>query len=116
MQTTPRSGYKIERNMNIREYKKRYAICKDSNGKMLYAGDTVELSIPLEIKSKWESIVMWNMIDGAFVDPHPSHSAIGLNSHRLLRSFLQDGIKVKNDEVEWCNLAPSVVKVKSFHK
>lgn len=34
--------------MNIKQYKKRYLICKDDFGKNIYAGDTVELYCPIE--------------------------------------------------------------------
>lgn len=94
--------------MDIREYKKRYAICNDSNGKMIYVGDTVELSMPLELRSKWRSKIMWNMLDGAFVDSAPAHVMLG-GDNRCLRDFFGDGLMMSGEN-------PSVVKVKSFYK
>ena len=70
--------------MTIREYKKRYRICEDVEGKTIYAGDTVELYNGVEMRSSWTSLVYWNMVDGAYVDSHPGHVKNG--TRQLQRS------------------------------
>lgn len=59
--------------MTIRNYKKAYWIGKDSFGKMIYAGDTVEVWNPWETRTPHQSKVLWNRIDGAFIEAHPAH-------------------------------------------
>ena len=60
--------------MTIRNYKKEYWVGKDSFGKMIYAGDTVEVWLPWETRSSHQSKVLWNRIDGAFIESHPAQS------------------------------------------
>ena len=72
--------------MTIRQYKKKYFICKDDFGKMIYLGDTVEVWKPCETKP-YKSIVYWNRLDGAFVDGHPGHVKMGHSTHRSLNEF-----------------------------
>jgi hypothetical protein len=104
--------------MKIKDYKKKYAICKDNNGKTIYAGDTVRLHAPMEIKSAWESIVHWNMLDGAFVESHPSHIKMGMGSgHRELRYFIdQDVITIPDQDGKMHDYTCFAVKVRSFYK
>lgn len=64
--------------MNLRQYKKKYFICKDDNGKMIYAGDTVELFLPCITKIPYQTIVYWNKVDGAFVESFDKKSDIPL--------------------------------------
>jgi hypothetical protein len=104
--------------MTIRQYKKRYAICKDDNGKVIYAGDTVELNIPWETSSTYQSKVYWSMLHGAFVDSHPAHISLqGRNNHRNLSDFLnQEPIKITYDTGEQKTKCGCCRKVKSFYK
>ena len=75
--------------MTIRHYKKAYWIGRDSFGKMIYDGDTVEVWLPWETGSPHQSKVFWNRMDGAFIESHPAHNAIhGRVHHRDLRSYL----------------------------
>jgi hypothetical protein len=75
--------------MTIRNYKKAYWIGKDSFGKMIYAGDTVEVWLPWETGSPHQSKVLWNRLDGAFIEAHPAHNAIHKKvHHRDLRSYI----------------------------
>ena len=75
--------------MTIRNYKKEFWIGKDSYGKMIYAGDTVEVWLPWETGTSHQSKVIWNRLDGAFIESHPSHNAIhGKVHHRDLRYYL----------------------------
>ena len=77
--------------MNLRQYKKKFFICLDNNGKKVYKDDSVELHLPHETKSAYQSIVYWNMIDGAFVDSHPVHVNINrANYQRGLRDYLNE--------------------------
>ena len=73
--------------MTIRQYKKKYFICKDDFGKMIYLGDTVEVWMPCEAKP-YQSCVYWNRLDGAFIDGHPAHVKMGISIHRNLSNFL----------------------------
>ena len=75
--------------MTIRHYKKAYWIGRDSFGKMIYAGDTVEVWLPWETGSPHQSKVLWNRLDGAFIEAHPAHNAIHKKvHHRDLRSYI----------------------------
>ena len=75
--------------MTIRNYKKAFWIGKDSYGKMIYAGDTVEVWLPWETRSPHQSKVLWNRIDGAFIEAHPAHIKMHEKvHHRDLRSYL----------------------------
>ena len=75
--------------MTIRNYKKMYWIGRDSFGKMIYSGDTVEVWLPWETGTPHQSVVIWNRMDGAFIESHPAHNAIhGKVHHRDLRSYL----------------------------
>lgn len=76
--------------MTIRQYKKLYAICKDDNGKVIYAGDTVEVHLPIETSTPHQSKVYWNMLDGAFIKAHSAHKFLhdGNDSSRNLRDYL----------------------------
>jgi hypothetical protein len=102
--------------MNIRHYKKLYYICKDDNGKKIYAGDVVEVRIPWETKTSYQSVVYFNMLDGAFIDAHPGHVKMGLSTHRSLRDFLdKEAIDIMVDD-ELTTVKPYCKKVKSFYK
>ena len=69
----------------------------DDYKKKLYVWDFVELKIPMEVKSSWISRIYWNPVDGAFVDSHPAHKAMGLgNGYRDLRSFLGEKYDISN--------------------
>jgi hypothetical protein len=75
--------------MTIRNYKKAFWIGKDSFGKMIYAGDTVEVWLPWETRSPHQSKVFWNRMDGAFIEAHPAHNKMHEKvHHRDLRSYL----------------------------
>jgi hypothetical protein len=75
--------------MNVRQYKKRYAICEDDNGRMIYPGDTVEVHMPWETHNSHQSRVYWNPLDGAYIDAHPGHRKMDLGSkHRRLRDYI----------------------------
>jgi hypothetical protein len=108
--------------MTIRNYKKQFWVGRDSFGKMIYAGDTVEVWLPWETRSPHQSVVIWNRMDGAFIESHPSHNAIhGKVHHRDLRSYLNTpAIPVWNyDEDEEGVITGHeqgyVKKVKSFY-
>jgi len=88
--------------MTIRLYKKRYFICLDDNKKKIYVGDTVEVHLSHETHTPHQSIVYWNMLDGAFIESHPAHKRLG-SSHRDLGNYINK-----------CN--SKCVKVKSFNK
>ena len=76
-------------NRKIKQYKKKYFICKDNFGNKIYAGDTVELSCPQETSTTWISIVHWNMLDGAFVDSHPAHKSMFNSVNRELSGLIK---------------------------
>jgi len=102
--------------MNIRHYKKLYYICKDDYGKKIYAGDTVEVRIPYETKSSHESVVYFNMLDGAFIDAHPGHVKMGLSTHRNLSDYLnKEPMEIMLDD-ELTTVKTYCKKVKSFNK
>ena len=106
--------------MNIRQYKKKYLICKDDFGKNIYVGDTVELYCPIEVKSPWTSIVCWSMLHGAWVDSHSAHRALSQNpeQQRMLYNLI--------GQEEWniCTVGEDIPtsykgyckKIKSFNK
>jgi hypothetical protein len=106
--------------MNIRQYKKKYAICKDDNGKMIYRGDMVMLWSPMETSKHHLSRVYFNMLDGAFVDDTPVFDFLndGKRGKRSLRDYLnQEPIPIH----EWGVDEPTYkkgfcVKVRSFNK
>jgi hypothetical protein len=104
--------------MNIRYYKKLYYICNDDNGKKIYAGDTVEVRLAMETKTSYQSVVYFNMLDGAYIDAHPGHIKMGLSTHRSLGDYLnQKEIPMHT----WGVDEPEMVrgfckKVKSFYK
>ena len=103
--------------MTIRFYKKNYYICRDDNGQMIYAGDTVEVHDPMETRTSYQSVVHWNRIDGAFVDAHPAHVKMNLSTHRDLRDYLGKKDRSLYDQNE--NLitqSTSCIKIKSFYK
>ena len=108
--------------MTIRNYKKEYWIGKDSFGKMIYAGDTVEVWLPWETRTPHQSIVHWNRVDGAFIEAHPAHIRLEQKPHhRDLRSYLNtEPIPVwdyeENDEGTIVGYNQGYVKkVKSFY-
>ena len=75
--------------MTIRQYKKEFWIGRDSFGKMIYLNDTVEVWLPWETGTPHQSKVLWNRMDGAFIEAHPAHIRIhGSPHHRDLRSYL----------------------------
>lgn len=109
--------------MTIRNYKKAYWIGKDSFGKMIYSGDIVEVWIPHETQKPHQSRVLWNRIDGAFIEAHPAHILIhsGVH-HRDLRSYLNQqpmpiwGYDNEDDEGTIMGYKQGYVKkVKSFY-
>jgi hypothetical protein len=108
--------------MTIRNYKKAFWVGKDSFGKMIYAGDTVEVWLPWETRSPHQSRVLWNRMDGAFIESHPAHNAIhGKVHHRDLRSYLNtEPIPVWNYDDDEDGVITGyeqgyVKKVKSFY-
>lgn len=109
--------------MTIRNYKKEFWIGKDSFGKMIYAGDTVEVWLPHETRGPHQSKVLWNRMDGAFIESHPVHNnAIhGKVHHRDLRSYLNtEPVPIwsykENDEGTMVGYKQGYVKkVKSFY-
>jgi hypothetical protein len=105
--------------MNFRQYKKKFAICRDDNGKMIYKGDIVKVWLPMETNTGHESRVFHNMLDGAFVLGSPAHAFMndGKQSHRSLRDYLNQeeipvhhwGVDEPTYEKGYC------VKIKSFN-
>ena len=110
--------------MTIRNYKKAYWIGKDSFGKMIYWGDTVEVWLPGETRSSYQSTVFWNRMDGAFIESHPTHNALhGKVVHRDLRPYLnQEPVPIwhyEDDDDKGTIIGYKqgyVKKVKSFYK
>lgn len=91
----------------------RKMICNDSFGNRIYAGDTIELFIGIEMRTAWKSKVYWNMLDGAFVDAHPGHVKMKLSVHRNLRDFIgKEDIRIQNGEGKWEVLKTYCKKVK----
>lgn len=81
----------------IQKVRKQVFLGLDDVKKKLYVWDFVELKIPMEVKSSWISRIYWNPVDGAFVDSHPAHKALGLgNGYRDLRSFLGEKYDISN--------------------
>ena len=103
--------------MNLRLYKKRYAICKDCQGKMIYWWDLVEVWNPVETRTPHQSRVYWNMLDGAFIEQHPSHQKNNKIYHRSLNEYLnQDKIPLWDEDGELIGYQLGYVKkVKSFY-
>ena len=104
--------------MTIKEYKKRYYICKDDFGNKLYAGDTVELYCPIELSTKWVSKIHWNMLYGAYVDYHLAHKKIfnDVDKQRPLYTLLnqyESQIYIDSDSIK---VKGYVKKIKSFNK
>ena len=88
--------------MTIKAYKKKYVICKDDDGKTIYAGDTVEVLIPWETMKPHQSKVYWSALDGAMVESHPAHKILGTgNGYRHLRDYLNQ--KNSNGMAIWEN-------------
>lgn len=81
--------------MNKRQYKKAYWICKDDDGKMIYAGDTVELFIPYETTRSYTAVVHWDRLHGAMVKGHPAHRFLnnGKAGWRPLSGYLNQDKK-----------------------
>lgn len=106
--------------MNIRQYKKKYAICKDDNGKIIYRGDIVQLWSPMETSKPHVSRVYFNMLDGAYVEDTPAHSFMnkGEKSMRSLRGYLnQEPIPIHTWGIEEPEFQKGFcIKVKSFLK
>ena len=90
-------------------WKSHYFITKDDFSNKIYAGDTVELYMPFETKSPWQSEVYFNRLDGAFVDAHPAHIAMGLSTHRSLKDFLNQELNSFSKTKGYCK------KIKSFY-
>ena len=66
----------------------------DDVKKKLYAWDYVMLTAPMEMNSSWISRIYWNALDGAFVDSHPGHKAMGIGGgHRDLSPFMSPNNK-----------------------
>lgn len=57
--------------MKIRDYKKNYLLCKDDFGKNIYAGDTVEIFIPMTFSTPFTSLVYWDRLHGAMIKIRP---------------------------------------------
>jgi len=104
--------------VSIRNYKKKYYICKDDFGKKLYVGDIVEIYLPCELRSTWTSEIAWSMLHGAWVDSHPSHKIFSndpehqrmlypLLNQSEITMFTDDGYVTKKG---YCK------KIKSFNK
>lgn len=109
--------------MKIQQYKKEYWIGKDSFGKMIYVGDIVEVWLPWETRTPHQSEVLWNRMDGAFIESHPAHIKINNSSkHRELRSYLgTSAILIWNYDKDEEGIIVGyeqgyVKKVKSFYK
>lgn len=97
----------------MEKMKNKLYICNDSFGSRINVGDTVELSMPWEMKTTWKSKVYWNMVDGAFVDAHPGHVKMGLVNYRNLREFLdREPMRIDNgkDEIELLKIYCKKVK------
>lgn len=78
--TSIRKHNKIRKNvfLGLDDYKKK-----------VYAWDYVMLTARMEMNSPWISRVYWNALDGAFVDSHPGHKAMGIGvGHRDLSPFM----------------------------
>jgi hypothetical protein len=106
--------------MNIRQYKKKYAICVDDTGKMIYRGDIVRVWLPMETNTYHLSRVYFNMLDGAYIHSSPTHSFLndGNPSNRNLRDYLnQTPIPIHTFGEETTELKKGFcIKVKSFNK
>jgi hypothetical protein len=92
-----------------KNWKNRYFITKDDFSNKIYAGDVVELYMPFETKTTWQSEVYYNPLDGAFVDAHPAHVQMGLSKYRKLSNFLNQEINNLNDTKGYCK------KIKNFY-
>lgn len=98
--------------MNKRQFKKKYLLCKDSFGKNIYAGDTVEIYFPIEMSTPWQSQVAWDMLHGAWVDFHPVHVKMGLGKMRELYPLLRsETVPIYTHGVEKPEYKTSYVKV-----
>jgi hypothetical protein len=76
------------------KFRKDVFLGLDDNKKKLYVWDYVKLTANMEVKSSWISRIYWNPVDGAFVDSHPTHIAMGISSgFRDLRQFLDENNK-----------------------
>lgn len=107
--------------MNKRQYKKKYFICKDDNGKMIYAGDTVEVQRSMETRTPHQSVVYWNRLHGAFVDEHPTHTKLkgGKQYHQFLYKYLSrlnPSYDVNDGEGGKTTYFTKCIKVKSFYQ
>jgi hypothetical protein len=106
--------------MKIQQYKKKFTICKDDNGKVIYKGDTVKIWLPSETSKGHTSVVYFNMVDGAFIKGSPAHSFMneGRQSYRKLRDYLnQESIPMHAFGVdEPIPTKGYCIKVKSFNK
>ena len=108
--------------MTIKHYKKEYHICRDDDGKMIYAGDLLELQIPWETRTSYQSRVYWDRLHGAYVDAHPSHIKMGHSNIRGLGDFAnKQSIKIwegddKNGMDIFSYKYTICKKVKSFYK
>lgn len=94
----------------MRNRKNKTYICNDSFGSRINVGDSVELLMEMETKTSWVSKVYWNMVDGAFVDAHPSHKKMGLSFHRNLRQFLD------REDIETFDIDDNPVTLKTYCK
>ena len=106
--------------MKIRQYKKKFAICKDDNGKVIYKGDIVEVWLPHETNKGHISRVYFNMLDGAFIKGSPAHSFMneGRESYRKLRDYMnQESVPISTFGIdEPTHTKGYCIKVKSFNK
>ena len=108
--------------MTIKGYKKKYFICKDDNGKMIYAGDTVEVNLPWETGTSYQSIVYWDRLHGALIEPHPGHKKMGHENYRRLSDFLgkqehKCWLYTEDDEDDKFEIKyTKCIKVKSFYQ
>lgn len=102
--------------MTIKHYKKEYHICKDDNGKMIYAGDLVEVQIPWETRTSYESRVYWDRLHGAYIDAHPAHIKMGHSTYRKLSDFTgRQSIDIWEDGDKFSKKYTLCKKVKSFY-
>jgi hypothetical protein len=104
-------------NLTIKEYKKRYFLCKDDFGKKLYPGDIVEIYLPSEIGSTWTSEISWGALTGAWVESHPTHKKLSNNPNKQRHLYeLLNQHEVTIYDGDYKQIKGYVKKIKSFKK